>query len=59
MLCSQGYWMLSIAFYILAGVVLLYCQAAIYRLTYVIAGAFALLSAHQSLWILWGRVSLV
>lgn len=51
--------MLSIAFYILAGVVLLYCQAAIYRLTYVIAGAFALLSAHQSLWILWGRVSRV
>nr|XP_016937172.1 GPI inositol-deacylase [Drosophila suzukii] len=53
----QGYWMLSLVFYVLAGVVLLYCQAAIYRLTFVIAGAFALLSAHQSLWILWRRLS--
>ncbi|KAH8240523.1 hypothetical protein KR038_002336 [Drosophila bunnanda] len=54
--CS-GYWMLSIVLYFLAGIVLLYCQAAIYRLNYVLAAAFALLALHQSLWILWRRVA--
>ncbi|EDW00098.1 GH12040 [Drosophila grimshawi] len=43
------YWMLSIILYFFAGIVLLYCQAAIYRLNYVIAGAFVMLAVHQSL----------
>ncbi|XP_022219745.2 GPI inositol-deacylase isoform X2 [Drosophila obscura] len=54
--CS-GYWMISIVLYVLSGIVLLYCQAAIYRLNFVFAGAFALLSAHQGLWILWRRLA--
>ncbi|SPP89629.1 GPI inositol-deacylase isoform X1 [Drosophila guanche] len=54
--CS-GHWMISILLYVLAGIVLLYCQAAIYRLNFVFAGAFALLSAHQGLLILWHRLA--
>ncbi|XP_017137170.1 GPI inositol-deacylase [Drosophila miranda] len=54
--CS-GYWMMSIVLYVLSGIVLLYCQAAIYRLNFVFAGAFALLAAHQGLWILWRRLN--
>ncbi|KAH8281325.1 hypothetical protein KR018_009619 [Drosophila ironensis] len=50
-----GYWLLSVVLYFFAGVVLLYCQAAVYRLNFVLAGAFALLAAHQALWILWRR----
>ncbi|KAH8396272.1 hypothetical protein KR222_007229 [Zaprionus bogoriensis] len=45
----RGYWILSIVLYLCAGIVLLYSQMAIYRLNYVIAGAFALLAAHQSI----------
>ncbi|KAH8261940.1 hypothetical protein KR026_006353 [Drosophila bipectinata] len=52
-----GYWVLSIVFYFLAGVVLLYCQAAVYRINFVFAGAFALLAAHQTLWMLIRRLS--
>ncbi|KAH8420199.1 hypothetical protein KR009_007142 [Drosophila setifemur] len=52
----HGYWLLSIVLYFLSGVVLLYCQAAIFRLNYVLAGAFALLALHQSLSMLWRRL---
>lgn len=45
----RGYWMLSIVLYVCAGCVLLYSQAAVYRLNYVIAGAFALLAGQQSI----------
>ncbi|XP_030567744.1 GPI inositol-deacylase [Drosophila novamexicana] len=45
----RGYWMLSILLYLGAGIVLLYCQTAIYRLNSVIAGAYAVLAVHQSL----------
>lgn len=41
--------MLSIFLYLGAGIVLLYCQTAIYRLNSVIAGAYAVLAVHQSL----------
>ncbi|XP_068159062.1 LOW QUALITY PROTEIN: GPI inositol-deacylase [Drosophila tropicalis] len=50
-----GYWALSIILYLISGIVLLYCQAAIYRLNYIFAGAFALLAAHQALSILFRR----
>ncbi|KAH8387578.1 hypothetical protein KR093_008060 [Drosophila rubida] len=45
----RGYWILSVVLYFCAGCVLLYSQAAVYRLNYVIAGAFALLAGQQSL----------
>ncbi|XP_034489580.1 GPI inositol-deacylase [Drosophila innubila] len=45
----RGYWILSLVLYFCAGCVLLYSQAAIYRLNYVIAVAFALLAGQQSL----------
>ncbi|KAH8400261.1 hypothetical protein KR215_009603 [Drosophila sulfurigaster] len=45
----RGYWILSLVLYFCAGCVLLYSQAAVYRLNYVIAGAFALLAGQQSL----------
>ncbi|KAM8719873.1 hypothetical protein ACLKA7_006003 [Drosophila subpalustris] len=45
----RGYWMLSLVLYFCAGCVLLYSQAAVYRLNYVIAGSFALLAGQQSL----------
>ncbi|XP_030377970.1 GPI inositol-deacylase [Scaptodrosophila lebanonensis] len=50
--CS-GYWTMSVALYLCSGICLLYCQAAIYRLNFVIATAFVLLAAHQGLCIIW------
>lgn len=44
-----GYWILSVLLYLCAGTTLLYCQIAIYRLNYIIAGAFAVIAIHQAL----------
>ncbi|XP_017871035.1 PREDICTED: GPI inositol-deacylase [Drosophila arizonae] len=44
-----GYWILSVLLYLCAGTTLLYCQIAIYRLNYIIAGAFAVIAIHQVL----------
>lgn len=46
---SIGYKYLGSTLYIVAVVSVLYCQDAIYRLTYVITGIFVLIALHQIL----------
>ncbi|ALC49896.1 CG3160 [Drosophila busckii] len=50
-----GYTFMSIVLYLGAGIVLLYCQAAIFRLNFVIASVFALLAMHQYVCSVWRR----
>lgn len=44
-----GYKYISSILYVIAVISVLYCQDAIYRLTYVITGTFVLIALHQVL----------
>ncbi|TDG41841.1 hypothetical protein AWZ03_011731 [Drosophila navojoa] len=52
----RGNLILSILLYACAGISLLYCQMAIYRLNFIIAGAFAVIAMHQALQKLYERL---